>query len=53
MATKAETPLQSLTVFLLREGINSADKALREPLSLKHLGSRSDDQKLGNLQIMQ
>lgn len=51
MATKSETPLQNLTVFLLREGINNADKALRDPGSLKYLEIRSDDQKLGDLYI--
>ena len=30
MAAKSETPLQSLPAFLLREGLNSADEALRQ-----------------------
>jgi hypothetical protein len=42
MATKSETPLQSLTVFLLREGVNRADEALRDPRSLKCLEICSD-----------
>jgi len=51
VATKSETPLQNLTIFLLREGINSTDTALRDPRSLKYLKIRSDDQKLGDLYI--
>jgi uncharacterized protein (TIGR04141 family) len=51
MNTKSETPLQSLTVFLLREGINRAEEALRDPRSLKCLEIRSDDKKLGDLYV--
>lgn len=51
MATKSETPLQNLTVFLLREGVNSADEALRDPRSLKCLEIRADAQKLGDLYV--
>lgn len=51
MATKPELPLQSLTVFLLREGVNRADEALRDPRSLKYLEIRADAKKLGALYV--
>lgn len=51
MATKSESPLHSLTIFLLREGVNSADEALRDPRSLKCLEIRADAQKLGDLYV--
>ena len=51
MVTKSETPLQSLTIFLLREGVNRADEALRDPRTLKCHEILSDGMKLGDLYV--
>jgi uncharacterized protein (TIGR04141 family) len=51
MATETETPLRSLTIFLLREGVNHAKKALRDTSKLKLIEIRADAQKLCELYV--
>lgn len=53
VTNQLESPARSLTIYLLREGINAAEKALRNSGALRVIEVRIDSTKLGDLYVQQ